>query len=182
MSDDQKAEFINGDVIMHSPVKLQHNAISNRLLTLLDVYVTDNNLGVVGHEKLMISLTRNDYEPDLCFFDRKKAEQFTPEQWQFPAPDLVVEILSESAKARDRGVKFKDYAAHGISEYWIIDPDNETVEQYQLEGRTYAMLCKTYSGTIKSLAVPGFEIPVRALFDDEEKRKALHLIVTMNSA
>jgi Uma2 family endonuclease len=166
---------------MHSPVRLKHNIISKRLLTLLDVYVSEHNLGVVGHEELMISLTRNDYEPDLCFFGTEKSERFTADQWQFPAPDLAVEILSDSTETRDRGVKFKDYAAHGIAEYWLIDPEEETIEQYQLQNKTYKMLCKTYSGTLKSVAVRGFEIPVRALFDNEEKRKALQKIMIPNS-
>ena len=49
---------------------------------------------------------------------------------QFPPPDLVVEVLSESTEKRDRGVKFEDFAAHGVGEYWMIDADKETLEQY----------------------------------------------------
>jgi Uma2 family endonuclease len=173
VSDEQKVEFINGEIVMHSPAKLKHTQAGQRLFTLLSEYVTLKKLGWVGYEKVMISLTRNDYEPDLCFFTTEKSEQFTVEQWQFPVPELAVEILSDSTEARDRGVKFKDYAAHGVSEYWLIDPPEETIEQYQLENTSYKMLCKAYSGTLRSVAVDGFEIPVRALFDDREKQKAL---------
>jgi Uma2 family endonuclease len=38
----------------------------------------------------MVSLTRNDYEPDVCFFGNDKAKNFTPKQAQFPAPDFIV--------------------------------------------------------------------------------------------
>ena len=69
----------------------------------------------------MITLTRNDYEPDICFFRKDKSDNFTEDQVLFPAPDLVIEVLSDSTEKRDRGVKFKDYQAHKIEEYWIID-------------------------------------------------------------
>ncbi|MBI1296486.1 Uma2 family endonuclease [bacterium] len=134
----EKAEFINGEKVVHSPVKFRHNATAKRLLVLLDAHVNVHGLGYVGYEKLMVSLSRNDYEPDICFFNAETAAGFLPEQMRFPAPDLVVEVLSTSTAANERCIKFEDYAAHGVSEYWIIDPDAETVEQYQLSGSTYA--------------------------------------------
>ena len=180
ITEQDKAEFINGQMIMHSPVKLRHNRTGNFLLTLLNFHVSLNKLGFVGYEKLMVSLTRNDYEPDLCFFRQEVAEGFTADQMLFPAPDFVVEILSPSTAANDRGVKLEDYAAHGIAEYWIIDPDEELLEQYLLDPATdtYRLERKTSSGTITSTAVPHFTIPVRALFDEEENRMALQKLVS----
>lgn len=137
ITEQDKAEFINGEAIYHSPVQLRHNVTTKRLLVLLDAYVQQHHLGFVGYEKLMVSLTRNDYEPDICFFNQTKAAQFKPDQMHFPAPDLAVEVLSDSTAANDRGVKFQDYAAHGVMEYWIIDPELEIVEQYQLVGNSY---------------------------------------------
>ncbi len=60
--------------------------------------------------------------PDICYFMAEKASQFSEDQVLFPAPDLVVAVLSESTKSNDRGIKFKDYEAHGIVEYWLVDP------------------------------------------------------------
>lgn len=50
-----KAEFINGQVIYHSPVRLRHNARSGRLYRLLSTYVVMHDLGYVGYEKLFWS-------------------------------------------------------------------------------------------------------------------------------
>jgi len=169
----EKAEFINGEKIVQSPVKYRHNVVAKRLLVLLDVYVGAHGLGYVGYEKLLISLTRNDYEPDICFFNAETAASFQPDQMRFPAPDLAVEVLSASTAAKDRGVKFDDYAVHGVVEYWIIDPDNETVEQYHLAGESYELAIKAQTGELRSRAVPGFVIPVRAIFDDQINRAAL---------
>ncbi len=175
--DDQKAEFINGEVIMHSPVKMEHNYTSGFLYQLLNVYVRIKKLGFVGFEKIFISLTRNDYEPDICFFGNDKAQHFNRKQMKFPAPDFIAEVLSPSTEKDDRGVKFEDYAAHGVGEYWILDPEAETIEQYVLRDGAYFLHVKVTTGTIRSLAIEGFEIPVRAVFDEHENISALQKIL-----
>jgi Uma2 family endonuclease len=173
ITEQDKAEFINGEIIFHSPVKLRHNIVSKRLLVLLDTHVSLHGLGLVGYEKIMVSLTRNDYEPDICFFDKIKAETFKPDQMRFPAPDFIVEVLSDSTASTDREVKFDDYAAHGITEYWLIDPVAETVEQYTLQDQAYELVIKAQTGQIISCAISHFEIPIRAIFDESVNRTTL---------
>ncbi len=177
ISETEKAEFINGEIIVHSPVKLRHSNASDNLFALLKTHVQKRRLGYVGHEKILIALSRNDYEPDICFFGLDKAQTFTPEQAKFPAPDFVVEVLSDSTEAIDRGVKFEDYALHGVREYWIVDPSQGSVEQYLLKGDTYELAVKVKTGTIQSVAVNGFEIPVRAIFDPAEQLTTLQAIL-----
>ena len=171
--EDLKAEFINGEIIVHSPVKLEHNLASSRLFNLLHNYVTIHQLGFVGYEKLLIAMTRNDYEPDVCFFSKEESSHFTRKQTKFPAPDFIAEVLSPATEERDRGVKFEDYAAHGVREYWIIDPDAETIEQYILEDHEYTLLFKVHDGTLASQTIQGFVIPVRAIFDEHENLQSL---------
>ncbi len=177
IDDDMKIEFINGEIIVHSPVKKAHTDATGFLYQLLNVFVRIHQLGYVGYEKVMIALTRNDYEPDVVFFDNEKAVGFKKDQWKYPAPDFVVEILSESTSQRDRGVKFEDYAAHGIQEYWIIDPDAETIEQYFLEAEQYQLHLKLSEGTIHSKAVKGFYILVRAIFEEQANLMELKRIM-----
>lgn len=169
----EKVEFINGEVIIHSPVKKRHNQASLLLAQLLNIYSANHSLGFVGIEKIMITLTRNDYEPDICFFKNEKSVHFTEDQILFPAPDLVIEILSDSTEDRDRGVKFKDYQAHKIEEYWIIDPEKQTLEQYHLEGAEYTLVLKSSEEFVKSFVIDGFQIPIRAIFDETENLKAI---------
>jgi len=178
MTEQQKVEFINGQIFRHSPVKKRHNKAGGLLYKLIDTYVDLHNLGFVGIEKILITLTRNDYEPDICYFSREKAEHFTEDQMKFPAPDWVVEVLSDSTKANDRGVKFKDYEAHGVQEYWIIDAKKEVVEQYVLQNDSYELLLKTGQGTISSHALAGFSIPVQATFDKAANLETLRQITT----
>lgn len=180
MSEQQKIEFINGEIVVQSPAKWRHTVASQNLFTLLSLYVSEHNLGSVGQEKVLITLTRNDYEPDVCYFGPEKARTFTPDQMRFPAPDLVVEVLSPSTKLNDRGIKFVDYAAHGVAEYWIVDPDAEMIEQYVLEDEIYQLRVKTDTGTVRSVVVKGFAVPVCAVFGEAEKLAAVREILTLS--
>jgi Uma2 family endonuclease len=176
IDEDTKAEFINGEVYYHSPVKKEHNDVGVALCGLLNNYVIVHQLGYVGYDKIMVTFPRNDYEPDICFFDQDKAQHFVEGQMHFPVPDLAVEILSSNVQ-HDRKVKFEDYQAHGVVEYWIIDPVAKTLEQYVLENQMYQLRLKASEGHVRSVAVVGFEILISAIFDEklylEELRRIL---------
>lgn len=177
VEENKKMEFINGEIVFHSPVKLQHNSATSSICNLLKTYVIKNNLGFVGVEKIMISLTRNDYEPDVCFFGTEKAKKFTKKQVKFPVPDLVIEVLSDSTEKADRETKFQDYAAHSIEEYWIVDAEREIVEQYFLQNEQYELLVKSNNGEINSVVLPDFKIPIRAVFDEKTNIETLLKII-----
>jgi len=182
LNPDVKAEFINGEIIIHSPVKKQHWSASGLLSTLLTAFTNLHKLGKVGVEKVMITLTRNDYEPDLVFFSREKAEQFTDDQVLFPAPDLVVEILSKRTAKKDKTTKKDDYAYHGVREYWIIDASKQKVYQYILPTKNateyFPAKVVQYGEYLKSVAVEGFEIPTSAIFDEEINVKVLRELIS----
>lgn len=169
VDENKKAEFVLGEVIYHSPVYGRHWMTSSNLCEALLPFVRTNKLGRVGFEKVMIRLTRNDYEPDVCFWTSEKARAFRNMQSAFPAPDMIVEIVSASTEHRDRGIKFLDYEQHGVQEYWIVDPERETVEQYLLEGGSYRLAVKIHEGSIRSGVITGFEIRLADLFSWESE-------------
>ena len=76
LTEDQKAEFINGRVIMHSPAKLQHLNVRDNLHGLLQNYVRLHKLGMVLGEKALCVFPRNDYEPDVCAFSGRRNPRF----------------------------------------------------------------------------------------------------------
>lgn len=170
VKEDFKAEFINGEIVVHSPVKRRHWKANDLLSSLMSFYVRTKKLGEIGTEKVMIALTRNDYEPDLVFFSKEKAAKLADEQVLFPAPDFIVEILSKGTAKHDKTTKKADYALHGIREYWIIDPKQQSVEQYLLADKkaTEYTAAKVHQlkDTIESPVIEGFKIPVAAIFDE----------------
>lgn len=174
---EHKWEFIQGEVIMHSPALNRHLIASQNLFSILDAFVRVHRLGQVRHEKAMTSFPRNDYEPDVMFFGPAKTALIDPDTLKFPVPDFIAEVLSPSTEARDRGIKFRDYALHGVAEYWIIDPVAEAVEAYRLGDSIYPPVDAQATGTLSSDVIPGFEIPVRALFDETENMRVLKHIL-----
>lgn len=181
INEDHKAEFINGAIIMQSPAKERHWVATGNLYRLLSTYVIKHKMGRVASEKAMISLTRNDYEPDVCFWTTERSREFEGEMMQFPAPDLVVEVLSKSTEKIDRGVKFNDYAAHNVREYWLVDPRKLLIEQYTLDDDVQAFALEhtlRLQHEIESKTVVGFRIPVQAIFDESISNEVLIRLLT----
>jgi len=177
ITEGDKAEFINGEVIMHSPAMARHTAARVRLTKLLHTYVSMQRLGQVYDEKSLCVFPRNDYEPDVVFFGLGKAALIDLTTLKFPIPDFICEVLSDSTEIRDRGVKFRDFEAHGVGEYWLVDAEGEVLEQYLRRGDRYELALKSGSGEVASSVVKGFRIPVRALFDDGENLRALRSLL-----
>ncbi|MBK8561982.1 MAG: Uma2 family endonuclease [Saprospiraceae bacterium] len=97
LTEDTKAEFINGSVLMHSPAADDHNEASGQLYRA-SLYADINNLGKVRVEKALVGMTRNDYEPDIAFWRKEVADRFEPAMNVYPVPDLIVEVLSPAKK------------------------------------------------------------------------------------
>ena len=180
MTPEQKVEFIGGEIIMHSPARNIHLDVTLNISQLITTYVRSRQLGEVKVEKCLVVFPRNDYEPDIVFFGPEKARTLQPGTMKFPIPDFIVEVLSESTEDRDRGTKFDDYAAHGVTEYWIVDAERSVIEQYLLRDGLYQLEVKASSGEIHSPAIPGFMAPVRAFFHQAENLAALQVILPEN--
>ena len=178
MTEDQKTEFINGEVIVHSPAKIRHTFAVSNLLFLLEAYVRKHRLGVLLFEKALVVMPRNDYEPDILFYGVEKASGLEPDQMKCPPPDFIVEVLSPSTARTDRTIKFVDYAANGVAEYWIVDPVVKSIEKYVLAGDSYSP-AGTFSGEqdISSSRIAGFTIPAAAVFDEDRAFEVLRQFV-----
>jgi Uma2 family endonuclease len=160
-----KAEFIGGEIVFHSPVRAAHWQMVSKLAYRLGAYIKKNNLGELGIEKVLVRFSRNDFEPDIVFFNKEMAATFVPDQKLFPIPDFVVEVLSESTEHNDRGVKYREYALGGVKEYWIVDPEKNVLEQYTNTSQEFALVkAHLGSSTVTSLAIEGFVLDLKDIF------------------
>ncbi len=100
-------------------------------------------------------------------FVRKDRERLIEENYLNGPADLVVEIVSPFSIARDRGEKFVEYEAGGVSEYWLIDPQRRQAEFYQLseESQFQPTPCGP-DGFYTSRAVSGFRLHPGWLWQD----------------
>ncbi len=112
----------------------------------------------------MVLDDENGVQPDLVYVSRERAGIIV-ERGVEGAPDLVVEILSPSTQARDRGVKMKRYAAAGVPHYWILVPRERALEAYVLGEQGYELTGVYGPGsTFRPELFPGLEVPVDELW------------------
>jgi Uma2 family endonuclease len=177
LDEDVRAEFINGEVVTDMVAKDRHMTATRNIGRLADVYASTRQLGIVRTEQALTGFTRNDYAPDVCFWSPERSQGVTGDTLVYPVPDFVAEVLSPSTEARDRGIKFEDYAAHGVSEYWIVDPETRVIEQYFADGGKYRLAGKFANGVVKCRAIAGLEISIEAAFDERANLEALRRLL-----
>ncbi len=93
------------------------------------------------------------------------ADRIRDDSWE--RPDLVMEIVSESNRPHDITTKRVEYAQTGIAEYWIVDPEEETITVLVLRSRqkTYVEHGRFGKGTrAASKVLPGFSVDVTETF------------------
>ena len=164
--EDTCAEWVNGEVVMHSPASDRHQDISDFLTSVLRAFVETRRLGIIRSAPFQMRLAHSGREPDLLYLAYEHLERRKGTYLDGPA-DLVVEIMSPESAARDRGEKFYEYAEAGIPEYWLIDPDAQWAEFYRLgEFGLYEPVLTGREGLYRSEAVPDFWLRVEWLWED----------------
>jgi len=163
--DGKKYELIDGEVFVTPSPSEKHQRVLANLLVSIHNHVHARKLGrayiapfdVVFGEKTAL-------QPDLLFVSAKRLGIIGPE-YVLGAPDLVVEILSPYRQSYDRVTKLEQYAQHGVTEYWVVDPIAESVEIHVLRGSGYE-LKGVFAGeeTLESPLLPGWQIAAADLF------------------
>ncbi len=121
-------QLLDGEMILAPSPTDKHQRLLGNLYRALHAFVYAGNLGQVRLAPLDVVLSDYDVaQPDLMFVSNERAGIVTEANVQ-GAPDLVVEILSPSTSGYDKGYKRALYARHEVREYWLVDPDAETVE------------------------------------------------------
>ncbi len=161
-ADGSHAEWVDGDVVLMSPVSVRHQQILGFVYKLLEMYVESQELGVVLTAPFQMRL-QNGREPDLLFVADHNLHRLGSTYLNGPA-DLAVEIVSPESVARDRGEKFYEYAEGGVPEYWLIDPQTRWAEFYRLDGSHYRPAFAGEEGVYHSQVVPGFWLRVEWLW------------------
>lgn len=163
-----RAEWVEGKVVLMSPASSRHQTIVVFLITLLNIYISSRNLGQIFTAPYQMRLHQppRGREPDILFVAQANLGQVTKQYLDGPA-DLVVEIISPESSGRDRGEKFYEYEMAGVREYWLIDPQREQVEFYQLDDEGhYRLALGGHTGQYTSLVIPGLIVDVEWLWQE----------------
>lgn len=121
--EDTHAEWVDGEIVLMSPVSRMHQRLLDFLNDLVKHHVRAHQLGEVIFAPFLMRLpTRpSGREPDLLFVSNEHLDRLHETYLDGPA-DLVVEVVSPESTGRDRGEKFAEYEGAGVPEYWIVDP------------------------------------------------------------
>jgi Uma2 family endonuclease len=166
--EDQKAELIDGVMIMAPPALDIHEQLQLFLLTLLRMFVEEHDLGEVRGSRTGVELAPDQvYEPDVLFVSRDRLD-IIERKGIVGAPDMVIEILSASTAQYDRGEKLRTYERAGVRELWLIDPYGPAgTEFYQQQGQRFVPIAPDTEGRLRSIAVRQFWINAAWLWPSE---------------
>lgn len=159
LPDEERYELIQGELFMTPSPIPYHQLVSGNIYSELRRFARDNGIGSVFYAPCDVYL--DDYnviQPDILFITKSRSQIIGEKNIQ-GAPDLVVEILSESTAYRDLVKKKKLYAAYGVREYWIVDPNEKQIEVYALKEKEF-LLQQTYkkNETLSSPLLPGLHL------------------------
>jgi len=166
--DGRRYEILDGELAVSPSPTSAHQFVSHNLEFALSSWVRAKKLGRIWDAPLDLILEPTVVmQPDVFFISTARAAIVTKRGVE-GAPDLVVEILSDSTASRDRGVKKHIYARHRIGRYWIVDVDRKTIEVYALGDGDYDLLA-TYGGNdVARLDVPeGFVLPLSEVWPED---------------
>lgn len=159
------AEWVEGRVFVMSPGNEPQGRLSRFLASIIQHWAEAHDAGETYVNAYPVRLNEQTArEPDVFFI---RAEHADRAQGTFVdgAADLVIEIVSPSTRAVDRGVKYYEYEQAGVSEYWLVDPMRERVEAYRLgAGGVYEPMVLGEPAVLRSDVLPGMWIAVAWLW------------------
>lgn len=159
-------QLIGGELVLTPAPSTYHQIVSVKLEFQMVAFVTRQNLGIVLHAPIDVYLGETEtYQPDIIFIARERANIIEPQRIN-GAPDLVVEILSPATAYYDLRKKFKVYERCGVREYWIVDPEETSVQVFVLkEGRFVLDQETERTGEISSRVLSGFSVRLESIFE-----------------
>ena len=151
-------ELWDGEVIRSPTPVPNHQRIVSRLYKLMDAFVEERELGEVFISPLDVILSQHRVvQPDVFFISKARLKLVTDRVRC--APDLAVEVISEGSWRRDRVDKKDLYEQFAVREYWIVDPEAQTIEVFALEKGAFKLASRAeQSDTASSELLSGFTV------------------------
>ena len=133
----RRVELIDGKVVMMAPAAApNHNHVVVNLSRLFSNYLYGKKCTPFSDGVNLFLDDKNRFVPDfmvICDPDKIKDDGV------HGAPDLVVEVLSPSTMRNDKTRKKEVYAKCGVREYWLIGPNEKSVEVYRTNGTDFVL-------------------------------------------
>jgi Uma2 family endonuclease len=164
--DGQRHELVDGVLVVTPSPASRHQRIVAILVARLLPFAEEHELGSVFPSPLDVVLSRSDVvQPDVLFVAKSGAARVEEHGIEGP-PDLVVEVVSQGSRRRDAITKRQLYGRYGVREYWLVDPETDSVKVFRLSGALEPVqeLTAQDGGRLTTPLLPGFELPLVELF------------------
>ena len=158
---------IIGGVLYRSPSAhvLRHQRTVGNLFLVFGNWVKEHDLGEVFVAPAdVVASPVKVVQPDLFFIAKDRLH--IVDAYVDGAPDLAVEVISLSSVEYDRKTKFDLYQEMGVREYWLVDPEDQSVEVFVLREGRYEQLGRFTPGEqVRSVLLEGFSVEVKPIFN-----------------
>ena len=163
--DEERYELLNGALLKSPTPNTAHQSVQAELGWRMARFIREGGLGRLFFAPTDVVLSRTDVvQPDLLFISSARVDIITPANIQ-GAPDLIVEIHSDSTAERDKSFKRQLYANFDVKEYWLVDPEPATVSVLLLHENAYAEAATyTVGQTLTSPMLDGLSFNLDDLF------------------
>jgi Uma2 family endonuclease len=154
----RRVELIEGELVVNPAPLFWHQIVAGNIYHAFRIYLAQHPVGKTIMAPADVVLSReNVVQPDVMVF---LGEHLTMTQWKNAqrAPDIAVEVLSESNRRRDFVTKRRLYAEHGVRELWIVDPEMRSVVILR-DGQEMVV-----RDAITTPLLPGFAMPLHEVF------------------
>ena len=166
--DGKRHEIIDGAHLVTPSPSAKHQRIVGNLYLLLGNYLRKHPIGTLWLAPFDVILSDiNVVEPDLLYV-KKTARETIQEAGVFGPPALAIEVLSPSSRKTDEITKRKLYESYGVEEYWIVDPELETVKIHRQAENKFAppIVFDETNPTFTSPLFPDLAIAIPEVFAD----------------
>lgn len=166
--DGNRYEVIEGELYMSCAPSLKHQLVLGNLYADIRRYLDQNPIGLLVSGPGVMFSEFNGVIPDLVFIRQERLATIASGERITGAPDLMIEIVSPGAEnsRRDRLIKRQLYGKHGVQEYWIVDPEQASIELHVLEGKILRMTALlSGSDELISTVLPGYRCEVARIFN-----------------
>ncbi|MFM9062764.1 MAG: Uma2 family endonuclease [Pirellula sp.] len=138
--DGLRHEIVDGEHFVSPAPSLYHQHVSRHLQLQLMLQYELKGHGWVFNAPVDVQLSPHDIvQPDLVIVSAARKSILTPAKVK-GIPDLIVEILSPSTSKNDNQIKRELYEKFSVPEYWIVDPDDQSILQLVLKDSRYSQL------------------------------------------
>lgn len=163
--DGRRYEILEGVLHVTPSPTTVHQRVLRKLLSILDLFVSERSLGEVFVAPLDIVFSSVSVaQPDLMYVSEARRGIIT-EKNIAGAPDLVVEIAPPSTAGVDKVTKAQVYARYGAPYFWVVDPQQKTLEEYRLERGIYMLVrCWEENAVFAPELFPGLKANLKEIW------------------